>query len=250
MRVLVVLPTYNEAENIALLIPELLKLPLSICVVDDASPDGTGAIADAWAEREPRVHAVHRAGKLGLGTAYLTGFHFALDHGYDAALTMDADFSHHPKYIPAMLAQLDRYDLVIGSRYAPGGDVRYPVHRRLMSKTANAIARTALNLKPRDCTAGFRLYRAHVLHTVPIDSLFSNGYSFLIEMLNLVQGYGFSIAEVPIVFEDRVRGKSKISSWEVARAAYTVSRLSYRRIRDRLIGPPEVRQSRRASRKS
>lgn len=250
MRVLVVLPTYNEAENIALLIPELLKLPLSICVVDDASPDGTGAIADAWAERDPRVHAVHRAGKLGLGTAYLTGFHFALDHGYDAALTMDADFSHHPKYIPAMLEQLDRYDLVIGSRYVPGGDVRYPVHRRLMSKTANAIARTALNLKPRDCTAGFRLYRAKVLHTVPIDSLFSNGYSFLIEMLNLVQGYGFSIAEVPIVFEDRVRGKSKISSWEVARAAYTVSRLSYRRIRDRLIRPPEVRQSRRASRKS
>jgi glycosyltransferase involved in cell wall biosynthesis len=241
MRVLVVLPTYNEADNISLLIPELLALPLSVCVVDDASPDGTGRIARDWAEREPRVHVVHRPGKLGLGTAYVTGFHFALDHGYEAALTMDADFSHHPKYIPAMLEQIHRYDLVIGSRYVPGGDVLYPFHRRAMSAAANAAARAALGLKPRDCTAGFRLYRASVLRTVPIDSVFSNGYSFLIEMLNLVQGYGFSIAEVPIVFEDRVRGRSKISSAEIFKAGYTVSRLAYRRVRDRLIGPPEAR---------
>jgi dolichol-phosphate mannosyltransferase len=243
MRVLVVLPTYNEAENISLLIPELLKLPLSVCVVDDASPDGTGRIADEWVEREARVHAVHRAGKLGLGTAYVAGFHYALDHGFDAALTMDADFSHHPKYIPAMLEQIKHYDLVIGSRYVPGGDVLYPFHRRFMSKAANTAARIALGLKPRDCTAGFRLYRAHVLQTAPIDSVFSNGYSFLIEMLNLVQGYGFSIAEVPIVFEDRVRGQSKISSQEMVRAAYTVARLTYRRVRDKLIGPPEKRRA-------
>lgn len=242
MRVLVVLPTYNEADNISLLIPELLKLPLSVCVVDDSSPDGTGAIADDWARREPRVHAVHRAGKLGLGTAYLTGFHFALDQGYDAALTMDADFSHHPKYIPAMLDKLDRYDLVIGSRYVPGGDVLYPFHRRFMSKMANLAARVALGLKPRDCTSGFRLYRAQVLRTAPIDAIFSNGYSFLIEILNLVQGYGFSIAEAPIVFQDRVRGRSKISSDEIFKAAYTVSRLTYRRMRDQLIGPPDKRR--------
>jgi hypothetical protein len=155
---------------------------------------------------------------------------------------MDADFSHHPRYIPSMLEQIARYDLVIGSRYVPGGDVLYPFHRRAMSTTANAAARLALGLKPRDCTAGFRLYRAKVLQTVPIDSVFSNGYSFLIEMLNLVQGYGFSITEVPIVFEDRVRGHSKISSREIFKAGYTVSRLAYRRLRDRLIGPPEARR--------
>ncbi|MFN4293526.1 MAG: polyprenol monophosphomannose synthase [Thermoflexales bacterium] len=243
MRVIVVLPTYNEAENIALLIPELLALPLDICVVDDASPDGTGRIADDWAAREPRAHVVHRTGKLGLGTAYVAGFHFALDHGYDAVLTMDADFSHHPRYIPAMLRALERADLVIGSRYVAGGDVLYPFHRRFLSKTANAVARAALGLRPRDCTAGFRLYRAAVLQTVPIDSVFSNGYSFLIEMLNLVQGFGFSIVEVPIIFADRTRGQSKISSVEIARAAYTVSRLAYRRLRDRLIGAPEARRS-------
>ncbi len=237
MRVIVVLPTYNEADNISLLIPELLKLPaLSVCVVDDNSPDGTGRIADEWAAREPRVQVVHRAGKLGLGTAYVAGFHFALDHGFDAALTMDADFSHHPKYIPAMLEKIRQYDLVIGSRYVPGGDVLYPMYRRLMSKTANAAARIALGLKPRDCTAGFRLYRAQVLRTVPIDAIFSNGYSFLTEMLNHVQGYGFSIAEVPIIFEDRVRGKSKISSREIFKAGYTVVRLTYRRVRDKLFG--------------
>lgn len=237
MHVVVVLPTFNEADNISLLIPELLKLPaLSVCVVDDNSPDGTGRIADEWAAREPRVQVVHRAGKLGLGTAYIAGFHFALDHGYDAALTMDADFSHNPKYIPAMLKKIERYDLVIGSRYVPGGDVLYPFHRRFFSKTANAFTRIALGLKPRDCTAGFRLYRAQILRTVPIDSIFSNGYSFLTEMLNYVQGYGFSIAEVPIVFEDRVRGKSKISSREIFKAGYTVARLTYRRVRDTIFG--------------
>ncbi len=243
MRILVVLPTYNEAENITLLVPELLALPLDICVVDDASPDGTGRIADAWAAREPRVHVLHRAGKLGLGTAYVAGFHFALDRGYDAALTMDADFSHHPRYIPAMLEAIERADLVIGSRYVPGGDVQYPFHRRFLSKTANAVARVMLGLQPHDCTAGFRLYRAGVLQTVPIDAVFSNGYSFLIEMLNLVQGFGFRIVEVPIIFADRTRGQSKISSAEIVRAAYTVSRLTYRRLRDRLIGPPATRRS-------
>ena len=238
MRCLVVLPTYNEADNISLLIPELLTLPVDVCVVDDASPDGTGRIADEWVARDRRVHAVHRTGKLGLGTAYVAGFHFALDHGYDTALTMDADFSHNPKYIPAMLERIKHVDLVIGSRYVPGGDVLYPFYRRLLSRTANTVTRVVLSLKPHDCTAGFRLYRTQVLRTVPIDQIFSNGYSFLTEMLNYVQGYGFNIAEVPIVFEDRVRGKSKISSKEIAKAGYTVTRLAYRRIRDRLIGRP------------
>lgn len=248
MRVLVVLPTYNEADNISLLIPELLKLPVEVCVVDDNSPDGTGRLADEWAAHEPRVHAVHRAGKLGLGTAYVAGFHYALEHAFDAALTMDADFSHHPKYIPAMLEKIKQVDLVIGSRYVPGGDVLYPFHRRFLSKSANFVTRIVLGLKPKDCTAGFRLYRAQVLRTVPIDSIFSNGYSFLTEMLNYVQGYGFSIAEVPIIFEDRVRGQSKISSREITKAGYTVLRLTYRRVRDALIGTPEARRDRRARR--
>jgi dolichol-phosphate mannosyltransferase len=243
MRVLVVLPTYNEAENIALLIPELLKLPVDVCVVDDNSPDGTGRLVDEWSAREPRVQAVHRAGKLGLGTAYVAGFHYALNHGYDAALTMDADFSHNPKYIPAMLQQITTHDLVIGSRYVPGGDVLYPFHRRFLSKTANFFTRLLLGLQPHDCTAGFRIYRAQVLRTVPINNIFSNGYSFLTEMLNYVQGYGFRVAEVPIVFEDRVRGKSKISSKEMFKAGYTVARLAYRKVRDAVIGSPETRRA-------
>ncbi len=231
MRVLVVLPTYNEAENLALLLPELLALPLEVCVVDDNSPDGTGRIAEAWAARDPRVHVLHRPSKLGLGSAYLAGFHFALARGYEGVLTMDADFSHHPRYIPAMLEALREADLVIGSRYVPGGDVHYPLHRRLLSRTANLVARTLLGLKPHDCTAGFRLYRAEVLRTVPIDAIRSNGYSFLVEMVNAVQQHGFHICEVPIVFEDRVRGTSKISSAEIWRAVQTVMRLALARVR-------------------
>ena len=140
----VILPTYNEADNLRLLLPELLRLPISVCVVDDNSPDGSGAIAESWRADDPRVFVLHRPGKLGLGTAYLAGFHFALDHGFASVVTMDADFSHHPRYLPDLLAQAERYDLVIGSRYVPGGDVRYPFHRRWLSRLANRIARAAL----------------------------------------------------------------------------------------------------------
>lgn len=231
MRTLVVLPTYNEAENLELLLPELLALPIEVCVVDDNSPDGTGQIAQAWAEREKRVHVIRRPGKLGLGTAYVAGFRYALEHGYDGVLTMDADFSHHPRYIPALLDAAQSADLVIGSRYVPGGEVRYPFHRRFLSKTANLVARTALGLRARDCTAGFRLYRTEVLQYVPIDTIRSNGYSFLVEMLNEVQRRGFRVCEVPIIFEDRVRGASKISSKEIVRAVGTVGRLMLNRVR-------------------
>ncbi len=225
MKTLVVLPTYNEAENLGLLLDELLALPLDICVVDDNSPDGTGAIADARAAASPRVRVVHRAGKLGLGTAYIAGFKVALADGYDAALTMDADFSHHPRYIPSMLAAFDNADLVIGSRYVGWGEVRYPFERRFLSRAANSAARLLLGFKAHDCTAGFRLYRASVLRAAPLDGIFSNGYSFLTEMLWHVQRLGFRVAEVPIIFEDRVRGQSKISSKEIYKAAYTVLRL-------------------------
>jgi dolichol-phosphate mannosyltransferase len=230
LNVLVVLPTYNEAENIALLLPELLKQPLDVCVVDDGSPDGTGDIAADWSRRDARVRLVRRAGKLGLGTAYAAGWRVALEQGYDAALTMDADFSHHPRYIPAMITAAAGADLVIGSRYVRGGDVRYPFHRRFLSKTSNLVARTALGIRARDCTAGFRLYRSAMLQALPLDQIRSNGYSFLTETLWYVQRAGARIAEVPIIFEDRVRGHSKISSREVFKGMATVARLTLRRI--------------------
>ena len=232
MRVTVVLPTYNEAENITLLLPALLALPLDVLVVDDNSPDGTGDIAAEWAAREPRVTVLRRPGKLGLGTAYVAGFKAALARGAEGVLTMDADFSHHPRYIPAILAAAEQADLVIGSRYVPEGDVLYPFHRRFLSKTANCVARAALGLRAHDCTAGFRLYRADVLRKVPIDRIRSSGYSFLVEMLTYAQRAGVRIAEVPIIFADRERGVSKISNQEVAKGMMTVARL----VRDRLLG--------------
>ncbi|HEC22634.1 MAG TPA: polyprenol monophosphomannose synthase [Chloroflexi bacterium] len=232
---LVIVPTYNERENIPRLIPMLLELPLDlgVIVVDDNSPDGTGELADALAEEYPgRVSVVHRAGKLGLGTAYLAGFRLALEQGAARVMTMDADFSHHPRYIPAMVrASVERYDLVIGSRYVPGGGTPdFPLRRRVLSRGANTFARFLLGLKARDATAGFRCYRRHVLEALPLDSIFSSGYSFLIEMLFLVQQAGFSVGEVPIVFEDRKRGRSKISQQEITKALYTVFRLSWRRM--------------------
>jgi glycosyltransferase involved in cell wall biosynthesis len=231
MKTLICLPTYNEAENIALLLPQLLELPVDICVVDDGSPDGTGRIADEWAAREPRVRVIHRTGKLGLGTAYIAGFKAGLAADYDAVMTMDADFSHHPRYIPAMLKALADADLVIGSRYVRGGEVRYPWHRRMLSRISNFVARLLLGYTAHDCTAGFRLYRSAVLRAMPLDHIFSNGYSFLTETMWHVQRSGFRIAEVPIIFEDRVLGQSKISSREIYRGMTTVGRLFLRRLR-------------------
>lgn len=238
-QVQVIVPTYNEAENIGELVPMLLDLPLDlgVIVVDDNSPDGTGTLADALAEENPGyVSVVHRAGKLGLGTAYLAGFVVALKEGSQFVMTMDADFSHHPRYIPAMVAAGEAgADLVIGSRYAPGGsNPDFPLYRRVLSQSANLIARTLLGLHARDATAGFRCYRREVLETLPLETIFSSGYSFLVEMLFLVQQAGFKVAEVPICFEDRRKGLSKISQQEIFRAGYTVFRLMFRRITGRL----------------
>ncbi len=237
--VTVVVPTYNELENIQRLIPQLLALDighataLNVCVVDDNSPDGTGAYADQLAAADARVSVVHRAGKLGLGTAYIAGIHYALAHGADAVLTMDADLSHHPRYIPAMVARVAGADMVIGSRYVPGGRVLYPLSRRVLSRGANSFARATLGLQPNDCTAGFRLYRKRVLESVPLDRIFSNGYSFLIEMLFEVQQRRWAVAEVPIIFEDRQYGQSKISRNEILKAVYTCIRLTMRRVTGR-----------------
>jgi glycosyltransferase involved in cell wall biosynthesis len=198
--------------------------------VDDSSPDGTGEIADQWVMKDSRVIAIHRHGKLGLGTAYIAGFRKAFSLGATHVLTMDADFSHNPRYLPAIVEKAKESDVVIGSRYVEGGGMSgTPFYRNMLSWGANFIAKNALGLEARDTTAGFRLYRREVLESIDLDTIFSSGYSFLIEMLYLVQRGSWRVGEVPIVYEDRTAGKTKISRNEIFRALYTVARLSFRR---------------------
>ena len=229
-RAIVIIPTYNEAENVPPLVERILGLEedVDVLIVDDNSPDGTGDVADAIARETPRVQVIHRPRKLGLGTAYTAGFMRALDLGRERIITMDADFSHNPRYIPTLLRLTNDHDLAIGSRYVPGGGVRlWGWHRRLLSRGANLFARTLLGLHAHDCTAGFRCYRSHVLETVDPRTIRADGYSYLLEMLWRVQKAGFSITETPIVFTDRRRGASKISQAEILHAAGTVFRLAF-----------------------
>ena len=235
MDIFVVIPTYNESDNLPGLLSQILALPIpvGILVVDDNSPDGTGELAERYAREYPgRVVVVHRPEKQGLGTAYLAGFRRAMELDARRVMTMDADFSHHPRYIPDLVALSQEKDLVIGSRYVKGGGaLNCKPSRLVLSWVANLAARAALGLHARDATAGFRLYRREVLETIPLDSIFSSGYSFLVEMLYLVQECGWRVGETPIVFEDRRAGASKISRREVGKAMYTVARLSARRLR-------------------
>ena len=225
----VILPTYNEADNLTALVQALLALPndLTVIVVDDHSPDGTGELAEGLAQATGRVVVRHRPAKLGLGTAYVEGFRTALAHEAQHVVTMDADFSHHPRYVPNVIALTKEADLGIGSRYVRGGaTLNWGLHRQLLSALANTLARTALRLPSHDCTAGFRCYRREVLEALDLDSIRSNGYSFLIEMLYHVARHGFRVAETPILFEDRRFGQSKIAPHEIWRAMLTVLRLS------------------------
>lgn len=225
MRALVILPTYNEAGNVLSITSGVLAQDpqLEVLVVDDASPDGTGDLVEAAARTEPRLQLLRRAGKLGLGSAYLAGFRYALDSGVELVLTMDCDGSHNPRYLPSMLAAAAQADLVIGSRYvAGGGVVNWPKRRRLLSRFANFYTRTLLRVPVRDCTAGFRCYRRKVLETVNPFSIRGSGYSFLEEMVYRVHHCGFRIAEVPILFEQRTHGVSKIDEREIYRAAWHV----------------------------
>lgn len=215
----------------------LLELPIaaSVIVVDDNSPDGTGEIADRLAaENTGRVHVIHRPGKLGLGTAYIAGFKHALHNGQDLIVTMDADFSHHPRYIPGMIEKIETgYDLVIGSRYVTGGGtIECAALRKFLSWGANAFARTLLGLRAHDTTAGFRCYRREVLESIALDRIFSSGYSFLIEMLYKVQHQGWKVGEVPIIFQNRQQGSSKISKNEILKALQTVLKLFWTRGKD------------------
>ena len=228
MKSAVIIPTYNECENIARLIADLRSLPhnLSVIVVDDNSPDGTGAIAAACAASDAQVQAIHRPAKLGLGTAHIAGFKLALAGGFDQILTMDADYSHHPRYIDGLLQLGATHDLVIGSRYVPGGAVvGSSALRRAISRAANRTAQMVLHLQAGDCTAGFRCYSSAVLHAIQPETIRSEGYSFLIELLWRAQHSGWRISELPITFEDRRFGQSKISAREILKALATVVRL-------------------------
>jgi dolichol-phosphate mannosyltransferase len=231
----VIVPTYNERETIERLTRELLALPVlpDVIVVDDNSPDGTGELGDRLAEESGgRVWVIHRAGKQGLGTAYLAGFDLAVTRGAELVCTMDADFSHNPRYVPAMVDKIaEGYDLVIGSRYVRGGGATgCQLRREVFSWAANSFARLLLSLRAHDTTAGFRCYRREVLERIPVNEIKASGYSFLIEMLYRVQRAGFRVGEVPIVFENRRLGKSKISQNEVTKALGTVLRLAWRRL--------------------
>jgi len=229
-RVAVIVPTYNEAENLPSLITQLLEFNLDLVpiVVDDNSPDGTGELADSLAGVHPQVSVIHRKSKLGLGTAYIAGFRRAFELGADFIMTMDADFSHNPKYVPVLIESMTAHDLVIGSRYVPGGGTLYCTwSRRVLSQGANTFAKLMLGLQAHDCTAGFRCYRREALVAIDLDQIFSSGYSFLIEMIYKCQQLGFRIGEVPIVFENRQCGASKISQLEIVKAVYTIFRLRW-----------------------
>ena len=231
MRTAVIVPTYNEARNIASLAGALLALPVVtwLIIVDDNSPDGTGDLADALQRQTPeRVHVIHRAAKQGLGTAYLAGFAQARALGAHRVITMDADGSHDPAVIPALLDASRHADLVIGSRYVPGGGTCacWGWHRRLLSAWANRITHLALGLRACDTTSGYRCYAAELLRQLPLDRIRSNGYSYLVEILYHAQRLGATVDEVPILFQDRRHGASKLSRIEILHAMGTVARLT------------------------
>ena len=225
-KVMVVIPTYNEADNLPTLMGELLTLGLpglQILVVDDDSPDGTGRVADDLARRQPdRVHVLHRSGKLGLGTAYRAGFQYALEHGADYVVQMDADFSHSPAYIPQFLDAIEACDVVVGSRYVAGGslDERWGWGRYFLSWWANSVyTRMILGLKVKDATAGFKCWRRATLQGIGLDRVRSNGYVFQVEMAYLTEKLGYCFVEVPIHFEDRRIGQSKMTGQVKVEAA-------------------------------
>lgn len=228
---MVIIPTYNERGNISRLIPELLHLSLSpdVLVIDDNSPDGTGEMLNRLKlEFNKKIHVIHRPAKLGLGTAYLTGFKYGFQNHYPYILTMDADFSHDPKYIPYMMDKAGPDCVVIGSRYIAGGGTRnWGFYRRILSRTANMIARHTLGFSCHDCTAGFRLYSSQVLAGLDLDTISSCGYSCLIEILFRCRRAGVRINEVPIIFIDRTYGKSKLSRFEIFRAVVTLARCRF-----------------------
>jgi dolichol-phosphate mannosyltransferase len=237
-RALVIVPTYNERENIIRLIDAVLSQDprIDILVVDDGSPDGTGDMVDERAARDPRVHAIHRAKKLGLGTAYVAGFKWALQREYEFVFEMDADFSHDPGHLPQFLESAQTADLVLGSRYREGRVtvVNWPIARLLLSYFANVYARMVTGLPLFDSTGGYKCWHRKVLEAIDLDDVKSNGYAFQIEMSFRAWRKGFRIVEIPIVFVDRTEGTSKMSKKIVREAIWMVWRLRWWSISGRL----------------
>lgn len=231
-RVVVIVPTYNEKDNLPKLLDALLGLRvdgLEVLVVDDNSPDGTGAIADSYAKKHPAVHVLHRTEKAGLGAAYAAGFRWALKEHYDYVVSMDADFSHNPEDVPRLLAEKETAAIVVGSRYIPGGSiVGWDWRRYANSYGANIATKLLLGLPVRDATAGFKVYTADFLRSIDLDALIASGYAFQVEMLSLAHQQGLPIAEIPITFVDRRVGESKISG-ELSRSAKVVLKLATKR---------------------
>lgn len=230
MNALVIIPTFNEIENIERIVPEVLKQndALSVLIVDDNSPDGTGRVADAMAAENNRIHVLHRPLKEGLGRAYLSGFAWALDHDYDRILEMDADFSHQPRYLNDILAASEHTDVVLGSRYVSGVNVvNWPMKRLLLSYFANIYARVITGLPVYDLTGGFKCFRRSVLEAIDFDRVRSNGYAFQIEMTMRACAKGFTVKEIPIIFIDREHGQSKMSKRIVREAIWMVPKLRW-----------------------
>jgi len=237
-RALVIIPTFNEIENLPRIVPQVLAQDprLEVLVVDDSSPDGTGRLADEMVAKNPRIHVIHRTGKLGLGTAYVAGFRWALTEGFDYAFEMDADFSHDPAHLPEFLDEIKGADLVIGSRYLQGRVtvVNWPMARLLLSYFANVYARWVTGLRLWDSTGGFKCYRREVLAGIDLDGIHSNGYSFQIEMSFRAWRKGFRLREIPILFTDRAEGTSKMSNSIIREAIWMVWRLRWWAIRGRV----------------
>ncbi|WP_223269553.1 polyprenol monophosphomannose synthase [Frigoribacterium sp. ACAM 257] len=211
---LVIIPTYDERENLDMIVSRTLAsgAAVDVLVVDDGSPDGTGDLADNWAAREPRVHVMHRTEKAGLGAAYLAGFAWGLERGYDAIVEMDADGSHHPEDLPRMLGLLADDDLVLGSRWVPGGEVEnWPLRRELLSRGGSWYTRGALGIRVADTTGGFRAFRASALRRIDLDAVESRGYCFQVDLLWRALEAGLRVVETPITFTERVHGASKMS---------------------------------------
>jgi len=237
-KALVIIPTYNELSNLHKIVPLVLEQDsrIDVLVVDDNSPDGTGKVADDLARQNPRIHAIHREGKKGLGTAYVAGFRWALERDYAFIFEMDADFSHDPKHLPQFLEAAADADVVLGSRYLKGRVtvVNWPMARLLLSYFANIYAKVVTGNRLYDATGGFKCFRRKVLETIKLDQVHSNGYAFQIEMSFRAARMGFRIVEIPIVFVDRTDGVSKMSGHIVREAIWMVWRLRFKALFGRL----------------
>jgi dolichol-phosphate mannosyltransferase len=239
MTAMVVIPTYNECDNIGRLIPEILRQDpgVQVLVVDDNSPDGTGALVDGMAAADSRIHVLHRSGKLGLGSAYREGFRCALELGADYIVEMDADFSHDPGVLPVFFDKMQEYDVVIGSRYLNGVSVvNWPIRRLILSYCASVYTRVITGLHLHDCTSGFKCFRRSALEAIDLQGVRSDGYSFQIEMNYRCMEQGFRLGEVPIIFIDRHAGSSKMSKRIVREAIIMVWKLKLGTLLRRVTG--------------